>query len=198
MKFERLTIPNWKLPALPELPDLVAFNQRVHERIDPWWERLWVRRLTWAALAAFIRAQLVACVIVGIAAWILKPTPAKPIMRFTISLPPGQVLQTARPAIALSPDGTRLVYAAGSSSITSQLYVRAMDGLEARPIPGTEGAIYPFFSPDGQWIGFSAGGTLKKIALNGGVPVTLAGDVNPVGLVFWCALTRERSRRYHE
>ena len=54
MKFERLTIPNWKLPALPELPDLVAFNRRVHERIDPWWELLWVRRLTWAALAAFI------------------------------------------------------------------------------------------------------------------------------------------------
>jgi len=54
MKFERLTIPNWKLPELPELPDLVAFNRRVHQRIDPWWERLWVRRLTWAGLAAFI------------------------------------------------------------------------------------------------------------------------------------------------
>ncbi len=51
MKFERLTIPNWRIP---ELPDLVAFNRRVHERIDPWWKRLWVRRLTWAALAAFV------------------------------------------------------------------------------------------------------------------------------------------------
>src|SRR4029078_1411704 len=47
MKFERLTIPNW------ELPDLVAFNERVHALVDPWWERMWVRRLTWAGLALF-------------------------------------------------------------------------------------------------------------------------------------------------
>src|SRR6185295_15325961 len=46
MKFESLPVPAW-------IPDLVAFNRRVHERIDPWWERLWVRRLTWAATAAF-------------------------------------------------------------------------------------------------------------------------------------------------
>src|SRR6476646_8860904 len=45
MKFERLNIPTW------ELPDLVAFNQRVHERIDPLWERKWVRRGTWIGLA---------------------------------------------------------------------------------------------------------------------------------------------------
>src|SRR5690349_14007197 len=47
MKFERLNVPNWPLP------DLVAFNERVHARIDPWWERTWVRRLTWAAAALF-------------------------------------------------------------------------------------------------------------------------------------------------
>src|SRR4051794_11654007 len=47
MKFERLTIPSWPLP------DLVAFNRRVHERIDPWWERAWLRAVSWAALALF-------------------------------------------------------------------------------------------------------------------------------------------------
>src|SRR5258705_1250276 len=47
MKFERLTVPDWKLP------DLVEFNRRVHERLDPWWEHLWVRRLAWAGLAFF-------------------------------------------------------------------------------------------------------------------------------------------------
>src|SRR3954466_3981686 len=47
MKFERLNVPNWPLP------DLVAFNQRVHERIDPWWARRWVRRVTWAGLGLF-------------------------------------------------------------------------------------------------------------------------------------------------
>ena len=47
MKFERLPIPSWKLP------DLVAFNRRVHERIDPWWNRRWIRRVTWTGLALF-------------------------------------------------------------------------------------------------------------------------------------------------
>ena len=47
MKFERLTVPDWPLP------DLVAFNQRVHERIDPWWQRRWVRRGAWGALGLF-------------------------------------------------------------------------------------------------------------------------------------------------
>ncbi|HKC03484.1 MAG TPA: PBP1A family penicillin-binding protein [Sphingomicrobium sp.] len=47
MKFERLTVPDWKLP------DLVEFNRRVHERLDPWWELLWVRRAAWAGLGLF-------------------------------------------------------------------------------------------------------------------------------------------------
>ena len=47
MKFERLPVPEW------ELPDLVAFNQRVHDRIDPWWERKWVRRGTWTFVGLF-------------------------------------------------------------------------------------------------------------------------------------------------
>src|SRR3954451_12582983 len=48
MKFERLNVPNWPLP------DLVAFNQRVHERIDPWWARRWVRAITWAGVGLFV------------------------------------------------------------------------------------------------------------------------------------------------
>src|SRR5215213_7649232 len=47
MKFERLNVPEWPLP------DLVAFNRRVHERIDPWWARRWVRFITWAGVALF-------------------------------------------------------------------------------------------------------------------------------------------------
>jgi penicillin-binding protein 1A len=47
MKFERLTVPSW------ELPDLVAFNRRVHERVDPWWQRKWLRRATWTGLTLF-------------------------------------------------------------------------------------------------------------------------------------------------
>src|SRR3954463_3137070 len=47
MRFQSLNVPSW------ELPDLVAFNRRVHERVDPWWDRKWVRRVTWTGLAFF-------------------------------------------------------------------------------------------------------------------------------------------------
>lgn len=70
--------------------------------------------------------------------------------------------------LALSPDGGDLVYVDGN-----QLYRRPMGALEATAIAGTEAGQYPFFSPDGKWIGFFADGFLKKVALSGGPPVTI-------------------------
>jgi serine/threonine-protein kinase len=77
-----------------------------------------------------------------------------------------------RTAVALSPDGRTLVFGAiwGGSL---QLYRRAMDELSATPISGTAGGYSPFFSPDGQWVGFGAGGELRKVPLSGGPAVTL-------------------------
>src|SRR4029077_14420781 len=74
--------------------------------------------------------------IAGLAVWNLKPAPAstpKPVSRFTITLPPGQQLAGLGngPAVALSPDGTHLAYAARQGS-TQQLYLRAMDSLEVK------------------------------------------------------------------
>ncbi len=54
------------------------------------------------------------------------------------------------------------------------MYLRAIDSLEAVPIPGTENGTDPFFSPDGQWLGFFTSGELKKVSLSGGAAVTLA------------------------
>ena len=62
-----------------------------------------------------------------------------------------------------------------------QLYRRSLDQLEAVSIPGTEGANYPFFSPDGEWVGFFAGGKLKKVPLAGGPPVTLSDAASGAG-----------------
>ena len=119
--------------------------------------------------------------IVGIAVWILKPTPPKPVIRTVIDLPPGDRLVGSRQtALALSSDGKQLAYAA-IRGITSQIYLRPMDSQEARPISGTDGASDPFFSPDGQWIGFFADGKLKKISVNGGAAVTLADAGDPLG-----------------
>ena len=98
-----------------------------------------------------------------------------------ITLPPGQQLAglDSGPAVALSPDGTHLAYVASQGG-TQQLYLRAMDSLEARPIPGTEGAVNPFFSPDGQWVGFFAGGKLKKVSVSGGAALTLGDAAEPL------------------
>ncbi len=75
--------------------------------------------------------------------------------------------------LAISPNGKELVYVGHSGSFQIQLYLRRTDEFEARPIPGTEDGTDPFFSPDGQWIGFLAGDDLKKVPLSGGPPVTL-------------------------
>jgi Tol biopolymer transport system component len=63
----------------------------------------------------------------------------------------------------------------------TQLYLRPMDRFEARPMPGTEGAYNPFFSPDGRWIGFFTGNVMKKVSVFGGVPVALCEVINARG-----------------
>ena len=78
-------------------------------------------------------------------------------------------------AAVVSPDGTQLAFVAQPhGGGAPRLYVRRLDQLTATPLAGTEGAVGPFFSPDGQWLGFFGGGKLKKIAVTGGAPVTLA------------------------
>jgi len=93
--------------------------------------------------------------------------------RFAITLPPGETAPLVTwPALAISPDGTQLVYVAGRGE-SKQLYLRPMDRFEVTPLAGTENASSPFFSPDSQWIGFFADGKLKKVNLRGGFPTTL-------------------------
>jgi serine/threonine-protein kinase len=107
----------------------------------------------------------------------LRPAPSleRELVRFTVPLPPEQeIFENAfSPAIAVSPDGRSIVYS-GVSPVERQLYVRRLDDLEARPIPNTEGAYSPFFSPDGHWVGFVAGDKMKKVDLLGGPAVTVA------------------------
>ncbi len=100
------------------------------------------------------------------------PTPS--LMRFEIPLR-DQVLSGAMGAhlVAASPDGKHVAYVANN-----QLHLRALDRLGTTPIAGTEGVGLlsgrnPFFSPDGQWLGFWADGKLRKVSVSGGAPVTL-------------------------
>ncbi|MBI4479946.1 MAG: PD40 domain-containing protein [Acidobacteria bacterium] len=96
--------------------------------------------------------------------------PTLPPKRFVIGLPSADKINNN--GLALSPDGETLVYIGNRGGVL-QLFRRSMDQLEAVPIPATEGAQVPFFSPDGQWIGFFTEDKLKKVALAGGPAVTL-------------------------
>ncbi len=87
------------------------------------------------------------------------------------------------PVLTISPDGSRVVFAAASGG-DRRLFLRPLDRPEATPIPGTDRADGPFFSPDGQWVGFFADGKLKKVALSGGPAVAIADAPNPRGAVW--------------
>ncbi|MEE8462630.1 MAG: protein kinase [Acidobacteriota bacterium] len=141
---------------------------------------LWKRAIPWslAGMMAFIIALML---------WNLRPTASMPppIVRSVVTLPADARIADLRAGtVALSPDGTRLAYAATRGGIT-QLYLRAMDQLEAEPIPSTERASYPFFSPDGQWLGFFADAKLKKVSVSGGAPVILADVSSPYAQASW-------------
>jgi serine/threonine protein kinase len=141
-----------------------------------------IRSLGRRELLIGVGELLLVAIVTGLAVWRLKPSPTQPVTRAVIDLPPGQQLAglDSGPAIALSPDGTHLAYVASQGS-TQQLYLRAMDSLESKPVPGTEGSVIPFFSPDGQWVGFFAGGNLKKVSVTGGATVTLGDALIPLG-----------------
>ena len=106
-----------------------------------------------------------------------RPKPPAPVIRYSMGLPPDQAMRQGIPGanLAFSPDGSRLVYV-GPGEGGDQLWVRDRDRLDATPLPGTLGAISPWFSPDGQRIAFSAGANfdLKIVPVTGGPPITLA------------------------
>ncbi len=105
------------------------------------------------------------------------PQPLRPMTRASIVLPPEAplapsssfYLSVGRPALALAPDGSALVYVALIDG-ARQLYRRDMRTGEIEPMLGTHDAQGPFFSPDSQWVGFFADGKLKKVLLEGGAP----------------------------
>lgn len=96
-----------------------------------------------------------------------------PVMDLILPLdPPLTASVSERPAFALSPDGSRVVYCAEQNG-RRRLFLRGMDRPETVALPGTEYGDGPFFSPDGQWVGFFSGDQMKKVALAGGNPVVL-------------------------
>jgi Tol biopolymer transport system component len=116
---------------------------------------------TWGLLA--VACALCVLLLLG-ATWVyLNRTPAREPMRLSVLPPEGAVLS----ASAISPDGRYLAFSATTGK-TSRVWIRALDSVEAKVLPGTEEAAYPFWSPDSKWIAFFSAGKLKKIPVSGG------------------------------
>ena len=119
----------------------------------------------------------------GIVLWApWRNAPESMSQRLTVGIGADASLMTdPATAAVISPDGTTLAFVAQPASGPRMLYLRRLDQLQAAPLAGTEDAFVPFFSPDGQSLGFFANGRLKKISVNGGVTVTLADARNGRG-----------------
>ena len=130
-----------------------------------------------------------AIVAAGVMAWTMRGRPVDPVQsRFLITTPEMPSLGY----LSISPDGRRLAFVARSSSGSPTLFVRALDSVEAQPLPGTENAIFPFWSPDSRHIGFAAQGKLKRIEVAGGPPQNICdspgfagGTWNADGLILF-------------
>ena len=128
----------------------------------------------------WVAAIVLGVLITGVTVWNLRPAPEPGrVSRFDYDLLDGQAFRNrGHPVFALSPDGRRFVY-----NTIAGLFLREMDELGARIIPGTEGNVAnPFFSSDGQWVGYWIDGQLMKIAIIGGAPIRLAEVARPFGV----------------
>src|SRR5439155_3447149 len=92
-------------------------------------------------------------------------------VKLNVTAPSG-VVQTD-PTMRVSPDGTRLVFAATTSEGVRRLWLRPLNALDASALMDTEGATQPFWSADGRSLGFFVGGQLKRVDLTGGAAVTI-------------------------
>ena len=144
--------------------------------------------------SATAAAVVIALVAIGFAAWsAMRPSPMAAPITFTLPPPEGLRYLAIYGSLSLSPDGRTVAFVAidttgrlaAADTGAGALYIRSLGSQGARRLSGTDGASSPFWSPDGRFVGFVAGGNLKKIAVAGGPPVTLAE--HPTGRSAWSA-----------
>ena len=143
----------------------------------------WRPVVAWT-LASFVVGAVVTGIIV---AAFMRPVQMSGPMpsRFSVMTPDDGLVRATGPNrdVAISPDGTSVVYMSGGTSLTDHvLYIRQLADLNPTALRGTEGAANPFFSPDGSWVGFrdALDNTLKRVSVLGGPPVTMCDcDISP-------------------
>lgn len=163
-------------------PMSAAKTQPAAVRANTW------KHLIWPALAILFAIAFIAAIV-------FRPsvkTANSPVMRFPINLPLKTPLSIGAATLAISPDGRNMVYLAGSQTYTpvrstsAMLYRRALDDLDPKVVPGSEGASDPFFSPDGEWIAYYSSGKIKRVSIYGGAPQEICKGLNIRG-GFWTA-----------
>jgi Tol biopolymer transport system component/tRNA A-37 threonylcarbamoyl transferase component Bud32 len=154
------------------LPAVVLGRRRVRER------------LAWAAFAVATLAAAVLAV-----AWARRAPRPPALVRFSVALPE-QATSVGPPAV--SPDGSKIAFDASDAGGKREIWLRALDELEARPLAGSEGALRPIWSPDSRFIAFMAGSKLRKVDVAGGPPQTICdaptgadGSWSPQGVILF-------------
>ena len=140
----------------------------------------------WQRPAAVAVIALCAAAVAGVAVWTMTRPDVIPaeLIRFAISAPDTAPFGTPINVhdLAISSDGSEIVYGSMSPEGAVRLNLRSIDQLDAAPLRGGEGAVAPFLSPDGEWVGFvSSATTLQKVSIFGGPPVALTES--PAGIV---------------
>jgi Tol biopolymer transport system component/predicted Ser/Thr protein kinase len=130
--------------------------------------------LPWIAAGVFAMSTLTLAVL-----WPSRPADDVRMLKFAV-LPPEKAHFVANSFPAVSPDGRHLAFAAASEGKT-QLWIRDLHTSAARPLPGTDRAFEPFWSPDNRWVAFFADHKLKKVDLGGGPAITVCDAVNSRG-----------------
>ena len=142
----------------------------------------WSQRAAWILAAGFLGVSIVLAGLYWMARSSPTQTPGETV-RLAVNPPEKTVFSSPVNAtvtvvqFALSPDGRTIVFAAAAAGSRPTLWVRRLDDVTARPLPGTEDAQIPFWSPDSLWVGFFAEGKLKKTPATGGTVHVIAEKI---------------------
>jgi serine/threonine protein kinase len=147
----------------------------------------WIERAAWIAL--------VAATVVGAFLWVrgrrdrqVSPAPFAPLVRYSLLPADGTTFHSGyESSFALSPDGRYLAYVAANADGTKQLWTQSLDRERQQALAGTDGASSPFWSPDSEWIGFTADNNLKKVRVSTGLVQPIASQVSTPGGATWNA-----------
>ena len=137
------------------------------------------RRWLWPAAAA---ALVLAAAGLAYTFWPKTQPPAR-VTRFEVALPSDVEINPNAFYVCISPDGTKLAFT--SSGGKAGIWIRDLESVQARVLPGTEGALSPFWSPDSKSVAYGGGNRLMRVEVAGGPPQVLGESATPVGSGFW-------------